>query len=137
MTPSDARQSDRPPIIHIVDDDASVLRSMGRLMASLGLVSRGFSSAAELLADPHGLEADSFILDVHMPGMSGYELARRLAEAGSDSPVVFISAYPNEMHEWGSKAPSGISLLLKPFSEEQLLCALDKALGARLSVPPR
>jgi FixJ family two-component response regulator len=120
------------PLIHIVDDDVSVGRSLGRLLRSHGLRTLEFSSGGELLAQERAEEADCSIVDVHMPGMSGYELATELKGSASQSRIIFISARAEELERWRSSAPTATTLLLKPFSEAELLTALEKALGPGL-----
>lgn len=120
------------PLVHVVDDDPSVRRSLGRLLRSLGLRAGSFASGPELLSAAPRDEAECFVVDVHMPGMSGYELAQQLAEARPDSPVILISAHMEEANRWMREAPKAVAFLLKPFSERELVTALDRALGQEL-----
>ena len=96
------------PIVCVVDDDPSVLRALGRLLRSLGLRPAAFASAAELLGDPRRRQASCFLLDVQMPAMNGFELARRLT----------------------AEAAGGCALLRKPFEDCDLAGVLRKAIGA-------
>ncbi len=125
-------------LIYVVDDEASVRRSLGRLLRSLGLRSLEFASGAELLADERCAEASCILIDVHMPQMTGYELARRLSAAAPNSQIIFITALAEELDRWRTEDTSAIALLLKPFSEEELRAALRPALAVqrRLNDPP-
>lgn len=117
------------PLVHVVDDDPSVGRSLGRLLRSLGLRARTFASGKELLGDARRSEAACFVVDVHMPEMNGYELAKRLGEVAPESPVIFITARVEETDRWQEQPAAAVALLLKPFSESELVAALRKALG--------
>lgn len=121
-------------LVHIVDDDSSVCRSLGRLLRSLGLRFGAFASGDELLADSRRSEAACLIIDVHMPRMGGYALARRLAEAGVYSPIIFITAQAPEADRWQAHQPPAVALLVKPFSEAELIAALELALGSALDL---
>jgi len=79
------------PVIHVVDDDASFLNAMSRLLRASGFAVRTFKTASELLtsvaADTHGC----VIADLRMPGINGLELQQALIEAGNPIPVVFVT----------------------------------------------
>jgi FixJ family two-component response regulator len=122
-------------LVYVVDDELSVCRSLGRLLRSLGLRSREFGSARELLTDEGCAEAACFVIDVHMPEMGGYELVKRLEEAAPASPVILITARAEESDRWREKAASALVLLLKPFSDQELITALKQALQPHS--PPR
>jgi FixJ family two-component response regulator len=88
-----------------------------------------FASAEEFLGSDRVRETDCLILDMRMPGMSGLELQRRLVASHPQMPVIFITAHGDE--ELRSRAMSGgaVDYLLKPFSEEALLTAVQTALS--------
>jgi FixJ family two-component response regulator len=88
-----------------------------------------FASAEEFLSSDRVRETDCLILDMRMPGMSGLELQRRLVASHPQMPVIFITAHGDE--ELRSRAMSGgaVDYLLKPFSEEALLTAVQTALS--------
>ena len=67
-----------------------------------------------------------------MPGMNGYELASRIAEESPELPVIFITAQGEEVDRWPTVSTSAVALLVKPFSEEEPIAALKKALGSDL-----
>jgi FixJ family two-component response regulator len=119
------------PLISVVDDDDSVRESLGGLIRSVGFAVKVFASAEEFLNSDHLRNTDCLILDVRMPGMNGLELQRQLAASYSKIPVIFITAHGDE--EVRSRALNGgaVDYLLKPFSEEALLNAIDAALKSR------
>ena len=128
-SPTDLTLSTTETIVCVVDDDPSVLRALGRLLRSLGLEPAAFASAGELLADPRRRDAACFLLDVHLPAMNGFELARRLAAEETTAPVIFITAHPEETTV-RARAAGGSTLLRKPFDDCDLIEALRLAIGA-------
>ncbi|PYJ14463.1 MAG: two-component system response regulator [Verrucomicrobia bacterium] len=116
------------PLISVVDDDDSVRESLGGLIRSVGFAVKVFASAEEFLNSDHLRNTHCLILDVRMPGMNGLELQRQLAASDRKIPVIFITAHGDE--EVRSRALNGgaVDYLLKPFSEEALLNAIDAAL---------
>ena len=119
----------RTPRISIVDDDSSVRESLRRLFRSLGFGVEAFSSAEDFLGSHRPSETDCIILDVRMPGMSGFELHRRLLTSHPRVPVVFITAHGDEEQRSQALEAGAVDYLLKPFSEEALLNAVDTALS--------
>ena len=82
------------PLIAVVEDDPFVREFIGRLLKSLGYNAAVFSSAADFLDSPSSGESACLIADIHMPGITGIELHRRLIEAGRSIPTIFITACP-------------------------------------------
>ena len=119
------------PLISVVDDDDSVRESLGGLIRSVGFAVKVFASAEEFLNSDHLRNTHCLILDVRMPGMNGLELQRQLAANDRKIPVIFITAHGDE--EVRSRALNGgaVDYLLKSFSEEALLNAIDAALKSR------
>src|SRR5262245_30240879 len=79
--------------ISIVDDDESLREALVGLLRAAGFEARAFASADEFLKSAGPRDSACLILDVRMPGMSGLELQRTLADSGSRVPIVFISAH--------------------------------------------
>lgn len=117
-------------MISIVDDDATVRNGLRRLMDVAGLVAETFASAEAFLASRSMPATTCLILDVHMPGMDGLELQRRLRAANWKIPIIFISAHGEEMR---ARALEGgaVAYFAKPFSTEALLEAIDAARAGR------
>ena len=117
------------PHIAVVDDDISVRESLESLIRSVGLGVRVFASAEEFLDSNHISKADCLILDVRLPGMSGFELHHRLIASGIEVPVIFITAHGYDDRARSEAASDWtVALLTKPFSEDELLDAVQAAL---------
>jgi FixJ family two-component response regulator len=119
------------PLISVVDDDDSVRESLGGLIRSVGFAVKVFASAEEFLNSDHLRNTDCLILDVRMPGMNGLELQRRLAASHMSIPVIFITAHGDEETRVRALNGGAVDYLLKPFSEEALLNAINTALKIR------
>lgn len=110
------------PVIAIVDDDASVRRALQRLVESAGYTVQTFASAGEFLGWlPQG-QAACLVLDVHMDGMSGFDLQRRLAV-----PVIFITAHDDALTLARIKRARAAGHLRKPIDEQAVLSAIRRA----------
>ena len=115
-------------MISIVDDDESVRESTKALVRSLGYSARTFASAEEFLdSDPD--ETSCLILDVQMKGLSGVELLEHLIAEGRHTPVIFITAFPDERIRNHVLEAGAVGFLRKPFSDEKLTRCLDTALA--------
>ena|SRR5437660_3557045 len=119
--------------VAVIDDDDSVRKALGRLLRSAGLNVQTFPSAEEFLAAAPS-PVDCLVLDVRLPGLSGLELQRRLAVDGPHIPVVFVTAYQDEQTR-GEAAAGAVAVLLKPFEDEALLCAVSRAITRHRAVP--
>jgi FixJ family two-component response regulator len=116
------------PLISIVDDDDSLRGSLENLIRSAGFRAQGFSSAEAFLGSNKMQEATCLILDVRMPGMSGFDLQRQLAAVASHLPIIFISAHADDDPHAQALAAGAVAFLYKPFYEEELLNAINAAL---------
>ena len=113
------------PVIAIVDDDASVRRSLHRLVQAAGYPVETFASAHEFLEWlPRG-RAACLVLDVHMNGLSGFDLQERLAV-----PIIFITAHDEETTRERIEKSGAVGHLRKPFDEQAVLDAIRRAVGA-------
>lgn len=119
------------PLISVVDDDESVRESLSGLIRSVGFRVMVFASAEEFLSSNRLLDTDCLILDVRMPGMSGIDLHRQLAVSHMSIPVIFITAHGDEEARVRALNGGAVDYLLKPFSEEALLKAIDTALKTK------
>ena len=118
-----------PIKITIVDDDESVREGLSRLLSSVGFVVNTFASAEEYLSYDQSRRADCLLLDVRMPGIGGIELERQLLANHSEIPVVFITAHEEEIAPGQALDGHARTVLIKPFSEEALLNAINNVLG--------
>lgn len=115
-------------IIAIVDDDPSVREGLSSLIRSAGLQVETFASAQEFLARP-GAEAPScLVLDLQMPGLSGLDLQKRMAEAGLEIPIVFLTGHGNIPASVQAMKAGAVEFLTKPFEEQDLLQAIQEAI---------
>lgn len=114
--------------ILIVDDDPDINLAIHRLLSAAGFPAAAFLSAEELLKDGAASTAECLVLDINLPGASGFELYRQLADSGVHIPVIFITALDDS--DWQARAQSvgATAYLTKPFEGERLLSAIEKAL---------
>jgi FixJ family two-component response regulator len=117
-----------PPMISIIDDDESVREALWGLVRSVGYAVSTFASAEEFVNSDQVGKADCLILDVAMPGMGGIELQRRLVAGDSRVPVIFITAHEDEEIRSQALRNGAEAFLIKPFSEDALLDAIQGAL---------
>jgi FixJ family two-component response regulator len=119
--------STRRKLVVVVDDDKTMLKSLERLLNASGFDTEVFCSAEAFLACRDAREAACLVLDIHLGGMSGIELRRRVAESGSPVPVVFMTAFDDEStHEEAIKAGC-VACLHKPFPARLLIGAIENA----------
>ncbi len=121
----DARMVEAKPSVCIVDDDAEFRDSVGRLLRSVGLSIREFSSVTDFLqaVPPDG--PTCLVLDVRMPGRSGLELQRDLAAAGRQVPIIFMTAHGDIPMTVQAMKGGAIEFLTKPFRDPELLYAVE------------
>jgi FixJ family two-component response regulator len=115
-------------LVSIVEDDRFFRESMRRLMRSLGYSAEAFPTAAEFLASTRLAETACLIADVHMPGITGLELHRRLIEAGYSIPTILVTAYPDEDVRIRALNDGVVCYLRKPVDQERLLRCIKAAL---------
>jgi FixJ family two-component response regulator len=115
-------------MISIVDDDKSVREAAKMLVRSLGYATETFASAEEFLKSGRLCDTACLITDVQMPGMSGVDLQSHLTANGHRTPVIFVTAYPEESVKARALDAGAFGSLGKPFSEDSLIACLDRAL---------
>ena len=118
-------------IVAIVDDDEAVRTATVSLVRSLGHEVRSFASAEEFLRHGGDEGIDCLVTDVHMPGIDGTDLQRRLIEKGRSYPVVFVTGYPDDAVRDSVMAAGAFCYLGKPYSGDELIECLDRALRRR------
>ena len=117
-------------LIAVVDDDEPFRMALVECLASLGYGARGFASAEEFIAFDADPSCDCVITDIHMPGMSGLDLARLLTRCRRRVPVVMVTARSDLGIDARASAVGAICLLRKPFKTDALIDCLEKALEA-------
>ena len=112
--------------LYIVDDDESVRRSLKLLMVSYGFTVDTFSSAEEFFtAVPNSAEG-CLILDIHMPGLNGWDTQQRLTKTGYNLPVIVISADKDGDFKEKALKAGAVGFLRKPFEDHYLLHMVNK-----------
>ena len=119
----------QPIVVIVVDDDPGFLKSVARLLSVHGFDIRTFSSAELLFASDAVETATCMLFDIHLGGISGIEMQRRLAAAGSNCPVIFMTAIDDDSTSKEAMAAGCIAYLKKPFAPQLLLDALGKAIA--------
>jgi FixJ family two-component response regulator len=117
----------------VVDDDASLLRALQRLLQELHLEVLTFSSAEAFLASEIPDGDVCLLIDVYLPGMSGIELCKRLAASDRSLPTIVMSAHDDEVTQRNARQAGAVATLYKPFDEDVLLNALTRALGCEVA----
>ena len=119
----------QPTVVIVVDDNAGILKSVARLLARHGIDSRTFASAEALLESDSVQTATCLLLDIHLGGISGIELRRRITASGSKCPVIFMTADDDEATRNEAVDAGCIAYLRKPFARHVLLDAVGKAVA--------
>jgi FixJ family two-component response regulator len=115
--------------VAVVDDDESIRHSLPDLLRLMGFEADAFDSARTFLESDALARADCLILDIAMPGMSGPELMNQPAVKARGVPIIFITALLDDATRRKLLDQGAVECLFKPFSEEALLDALERALG--------
>jgi len=116
------------PVVFLVDDDASVLKALARLLGTEGVETRTFQSSCAFL-DQHDPDLPGcIVLDVAMPGLSGLDLQPLLARAGHVQPIIFISGHSDIRTSVSAMKHGAMDFLTKPFDDRELLSAVADAI---------
>jgi FixJ family two-component response regulator len=116
-------------VISIIDDDPSLREALLDLMSSLGFAAEAFASAQAFLESGALERISCLVADVQMPSLSGLELHSRLLASGRAIPTILITAYPNETRRARALKAGIIRYLVKPFSDDDLITAIQSAIG--------
>ena len=121
--------SDANPSVLIIDDDPEFRDSVARLLRSVGLDTRQFSSVSDFLKADAPDGPTCLVLDVRLPGRSGLELQRELAAANRQVPIIFITAHADIPMTVQAMKGGAIEFLTKPFRDQDLLDAIEAGLA--------
>ncbi len=110
--------------VYVVDDDESIRRALKRLLGSVGYHALAFKSAEEFLECPFDPDEGCLVLDVRLPGMTGFELQEKLSAQGSMVPFLFMTAHDNPQWQKMAKKAGAVAYLKKPFLEQKLFDAI-------------
>src|SRR5881398_3436575 len=115
-------------IVFVVDDDASVREGLGSLIRSAGLRVETFASAQEFLARSGADVPSCLVLDVRLPGLSGLDLQKRMAEVNIEMPIIFITGHGDVPTSVQVMKAGAVEFLTKPFNDAVLLDAIRGAI---------
>src|SRR5215813_2279572 len=118
-------------MISIIDDDPSVREATDGLMRLLGYRAETFASAEDFLRSDRLNDSSCLITDVQMPGLSGIELQTALIARGNETPMIFLTAFPEEHIRKRALDAGAIGFLSKPFDEQRLSAAAPARLLRR------
>jgi FixJ family two-component response regulator len=116
------------PVVFVVDDDAGVRDAIASLLKSVGLRSEASASVAEFLARPRHAGPSCLVLDVRLPGMSGLEFQRQLADSDQPIPIIFITGHGDVPMSVEAMKAGAVEFLTKPVRGHDLLTAVQKAI---------
>ncbi len=114
--------------VFVVDDDASIRKSLERLIRSVGLTTQTFISAQEFLESDLPDGPSCLVLDVRMPGLSGFDLLDELQRRDYFQPVIFITGHGDVPMSVRAMKRGAVDFLTKPFNDQELLDAINRAL---------
>jgi FixJ family two-component response regulator len=108
-------------MIFIIDDDKSVVRAISLLLRVAGFDVRGFSSAGEFLKEPRITDSDCIILDLSIPGMSGFDLMEQRACGGNNASIIIITAFDDVENRERARKMKAAAFLTKPVDDQALI----------------
>ncbi len=113
--------------IFVVDDDESVCRALSVMLATYGFIVDTFTSAEDFLKVVTNNVPGSLVLDIHMPGLGGWEMLQQLVKSGSRRAVIIISAEKNETLNNRALKSGAVGFLQKPFDGQALVDLINKS----------
>jgi two-component system, LuxR family, response regulator FixJ len=116
-------------LVHVVDDDASVRRSLTRLLSVNGFEVAAFASAQEFLASGSAPRGGCIVLDHQMPGMTGLELQQRLAAGPGHWEIVFMTGHAEIRQRLEDTSRGKVEFLSKPAKPADLIAAVERAVA--------
>jgi FixJ family two-component response regulator len=114
--------------VFVVDDDESVREALGSLVRSAGLGVATYATAQDFLAGPRADGPSCLVLDVQLPGLSGLDLQRCMAEANLEIPIIFITGHGDVPTSVRAMKAGAVEFLTKPFGDADLLTAIQEAI---------
>ena len=117
------------PLVAVVDDEESVRRAIERLLRSAGMETETFASGNAMLADLSRCEPDCVVLDLHMPGLSGFEVQERLAAREHRIPVIVLTGHDTPESYERACSCGATAYLRKPVDGSELLAAVSAAMN--------
>ena len=124
------------PVIIVVDDDSAMNQAVERLLLASNFPTLTFTSAEALLESGQAGNASCLVLDVHLPGISGFELHRGLRRAGMSLPVIFITGHDTPAFRQQVNDAGAVAWFRKPFAGREFLGAVTAAVRQGRDPPP-
>ncbi len=118
-------------MIYIIDDDPSVRRGIARLLKAAGFSARAFASSKEFLVHERPDESDFIVVDVHMPGMNGLELAQALLDDDLAVPVILLTGRDDDGARIAARRIGAVGFFSKPFDDQALIDTIEFAMKGR------
>jgi FixJ family two-component response regulator len=115
----------QPPLVVVVDDDASMRASLANLFQSVGLQVRTFASASEILTAKKWEAPSCIVLDIRLPGLSGLDLQAEFTRLHIDAPIVFMTGHGDIPMTVRAMKAGAVEFLTKPFREQDMLDAVQ------------
>lgn len=119
------------PYVAIVDDEEGIRKALRRLLRASGLDAHAYATGEEFLSAAAQKRPDCLVLDLHMPGMSGLQVLRRLQATGEPLPVVVITAHDEPETRKQCMNAGADAYLRKPLEDRLLLKAISAAMRSR------
>jgi len=116
------------PTVFVIDDDELVRAAIRGMLKSVGLRSQTFATPQEFLRSKHPDGPSCLVLDLRLPGLSGLDFQRELADAGVSIPIIFITGHGDIPMTVRAMKSGAIEFLTKPFRDQDLLDAIHQAL---------
>ncbi|MBV8834523.1 MAG: response regulator [Acidobacteriaceae bacterium] len=123
---------DAGALVYVVDDDSSAREGVARLIRSAGLSTKTFASGEEFLAAPRPKVPSCLVLDVNLPGVSGFDLQLELGKSGPQLPIIFITGDGDIPMAVRALKAGAANFLTKPFDDENLLNAVRQSISCYL-----
>lgn len=115
--------------ILVVDDDSEMSHAISRLLNAAGYCAMAFDSAEAFLKANSMTGAACMVVDIHLEGLSGFELRRQLNQKGVQAPVIFITAYDDSALRAQAHDAGAVAYFTKPFTGKSLMAAIAKAIN--------
>lgn len=117
-------------LVHLVDDDESVRRSVGFMLKTSGFHVQPYGSGTELLKEARTLDRGCILLDIRMPGMDGLEVQEALKEAGVSLPIIIMTGHGDVPLSVKAMKAGAVDFIEKPFEKAVLLSALEQGFAS-------
>ena len=120
--------ADKQPIVFVVDDDVSVREAIEAMVRSVGMRAQTFETPQAFLRRDADDAPACLVLDVRLPGLSGLDVQRQLAEDGASIPIVFVTGFGDVPMSVRAMKAGALEFLMKPFRDQDLLDAIYRAI---------